>query len=92
VERKYLQSASVVWPSIVLVVIGLGLLPSVVKAGQMRPNDKFQVHFAQESLYGWVRVIDQPAKDLRLLTSDPTFRTPIIENLNISKHTFGQAT
>jgi hypothetical protein len=70
VERKYLQSASVVWPSIVLVVIGLGLLPSVVKAGQMRPNDKFQVHFAQESLYGWVRVIDQPAKDLRLLTSD----------------------
>ena len=22
----------------------------------------------------------------------PTFRTPIIENLNISKHTFGQAT
>jgi spermidine synthase len=36
----------------------------------MRPNDKFQVHFAQESLYGWVRVIDQPAKDLRLLTSD----------------------
>ena len=70
VERKYLQAASVVWPSIVLVVIGLGLLPSVVRAGQMRPNDKFQVHFAQESLYGWVRVIDQPAKDLRLLTSD----------------------
>jgi hypothetical protein len=23
---------------------------------------------------------------------EPTFRTPIIENLNISKHTFGQAT
>ena len=30
-----------------------------------------------------------------LLTTDefePTFRTPIIENLNISKHTFRQAT
>jgi hypothetical protein len=25
-------------------------------------------------------------------TSQPTFRTPIIENLNISKHTFRQAT
>jgi hypothetical protein len=26
------------------------------------------------------------------VSDDPTFRTPIIENLNISKHTFGQAT
>jgi hypothetical protein len=29
---------------------------------------------------------------LEFKRTKPTFRTPIIENLNISKHTFGQAT
>jgi len=70
IERQQLQSAAMLLPSVILVVIGLGLVPSVVKAGEMRPNDKFQTRFAEESLYGWVRVIDQPARDLRLLTSD----------------------
>lgn len=70
VEQKHLQTASLMWPSIALVVIALGLLPNVVKAGQVPPNEKFNTRFSQESLYGWVRVIDQPARDLRLLTSD----------------------
>jgi len=70
IERKQLQSTATLIPSVLLVVIGLALLPNVVKAGQIRPNEKFNVRFEQESLYGWVRVIDVAARDLRLLTSD----------------------
>ncbi len=70
VERKQLQSVATLLPSVALVVLGLAFLPSVVKAGQVRPNEKFNVLFEQESLYGWVRVIDVAGRDLRLLTSD----------------------
>ena len=68
IEKKYLKT--VMWQNIVLVIIGLALLPNVVKAGKIHTNEKFNTRFSQESLYGWVRVIDQPKRDLRLLTSD----------------------
>jgi CRISPR-associated protein Csy2 len=40
------------------------------------------------SLYGCAVICHQH----QIHAYQPTFRTPIIENLNISKHTFGQAT
>lgn len=69
-EKKQRETLSAIAPSIVLLVIGLCFTPSVVKAGHSYKNDKFQVLSERESLYGWVRVIDEPARDLRLLTSD----------------------
>lgn len=57
-------------PSVLLAVIGALLLPTVVAAGHAPPDSRFKIQSEQESLYGWVRVIDQPSRDLRLLTSD----------------------
>jgi spermidine synthase len=49
----------------------LALLPVIVNAGHAyKGGNQFQIKSERESLYGWVRVIDQPADDLRLLTSD----------------------
>ncbi len=70
-EQKQLGVARALLPSIVLVLVGLGILPKVVGAGHAyNGGNTFQVQSERESLYGWVRVIDQPARDLRLLTSD----------------------
>jgi spermidine synthase len=69
-EKKYLTSSVSILPSISLLVIGLCLLPKVVGAGHAYNGDNFQIQSEQESMYGWVRVIDQPAKNFRLLTSD----------------------
>jgi spermidine synthase len=70
-EQKKLGISAAIMPCLVLVVIGLGLLPKIVAAGHLHAGSKeFQLQSERESLYGWVRVIDQPARDLRLLTSD----------------------
>lgn len=70
-EQKQLGISSAIIPCAVLAIIGLSLLPKIVAAGHFNAGDKtFQVRSKQESLYGWVRVIDQPSSDLRLLTSD----------------------
>lgn len=70
-EKKQLGLAHALLPSIIIAVISLALLPVVVNAGhRYNGGQQFQIKSEAESLYGWVRVIDQPADDLRLLTSD----------------------
>ncbi|MEC4748386.1 fused MFS/spermidine synthase [Methylomicrobium sp. Wu6] len=70
-EQKRLAMNSAIICSVSLLIIGLGLLPKIVDAGHLpHPGDKFKVLSEEESLYGWVRVIDQPARNLRMLTSD----------------------
>lgn len=52
-------------------ILGLSLLPGIVGAGHVQPGgDDLRILSESESLYGWVRVIDQPAKNVRLLTAD----------------------
>ncbi|MDD5579834.1 MAG: hypothetical protein PHY16_11210 [Methylobacter sp.] len=47
------------------------MLPKITGAGHAyTAGGKFQILSERESLYGWVRVIDQPSNDLRILTSD----------------------
>lgn len=70
-EKKNLNSAKALLPVIMISVLSLVLLPVVVNAGHAyRGGDKFKIQSERESLYGWVRVIDEPKEDLRLLTSD----------------------
>ncbi|MGZ8225062.1 MAG: fused MFS/spermidine synthase [Methylococcaceae bacterium] len=70
-EQKQLSKVIAIVPSLVLAVVGLCLLPKVVGAGHAYTGgNKFEILSERESLYGWVRVIDQPSRDLRLLTSD----------------------
>ncbi|EDZ67346.1 hypothetical protein NOC27_673 [Nitrosococcus oceani AFC27] len=70
-ERKRLRFTSALLPIAFLAAIGIGLLPQIAGANRTDSNkESFQVQFERESLYGWVRVIDQPARDLRLLTAD----------------------
>lgn len=70
-EQKRLGFAAALLPSVLLAILGIGLLPQVVSAGHAYNGGKdFQVLSERESLYGWVRVIDQRARNLRLLTSD----------------------
>ena len=71
IPQMRLPSGGTSLPSIALILIGCGLLPYVIGQKQgFAAASGFRVQSEQESLYGWVRVIDQPAKDLRLLTSD----------------------
>jgi spermidine synthase len=70
-EQKRLAMNSAIVSSLSLLVIGLGLLPKIVDAGHFQDRSgKFWMLSEEESLYGWVRVIDQPARNLRMLTSD----------------------
>lgn len=70
-EHKILQIQSAWWPVLVILSLSLALLPKIASAGKFEASNKgFKVQSEQESLYGWVRVIDQPSRDLRLLTSD----------------------
>lgn len=69
-EQKRLGVAALL-PCVLLAAAGLGLSPAILDAGHARAGgDQFQIRSERESLYGWVRVIDQPALDLRLLTAD----------------------
>jgi spermidine synthase len=69
-EQKRLAMNSSIISSLSLVIIGLGFLPKIVDAGHPYVGNKFRIISEEESLYGWVRVIDQPARNLRMLTSD----------------------
>lgn len=69
-ERQRLGLAKAVLPAVLLAVIGLGFLPKVLNAGHAPVGEKFRVLSERESLYGWVRVIDDHSRNLRLLTSD----------------------
>ncbi|MBX9894312.1 MAG: fused MFS/spermidine synthase [Nitrosomonas sp.] len=70
IERKYLKSTSALAPTTLLVIIGLALYPQIASSGKSESGDAFQTVFERESLYGWVRVIDQPQENMRLLTAD----------------------
>ncbi len=70
-ERKYLALQKTILPVISLLAISLILTPQIVGAGYGKiDSDRFKIQSEQESLYGWVRVIDEAKKDLRFLTSD----------------------
>lgn len=70
-EQKQLQRSMAIVPSVLVAALALSLLPKIVDAShQYKSNAGFNVVSEQESLYGWVRVIDQPSHDLRLLTAD----------------------
>ncbi|NOT85666.1 MAG: fused MFS/spermidine synthase [Methylococcaceae bacterium] len=70
-EQKRPKTLKSLLPCIGLLVIGLCLLPKIVGAGHAYTGGtKFTILSARESLYGWVRVIEEPARDLRFLTAD----------------------
>jgi spermidine synthase len=70
-ERRRLGPQIAALPSVLLVIAGLCLLPKAVGAGhEYRGGDSFKILSERESLYGWVRVVEQPSRDLRFLTSD----------------------
>ncbi len=70
-EQKRLGVTVAIVPSVLLAIIGLSLLPKVVGAGHAYTGGKsFEILSERESLYGWVRVIEEQARDLRFLTSD----------------------
>ena len=58
-------------PTVLLVIIGFCLLPRAMSAGHAYDGEnKFKILSERESLYGWVRVIEETGRDLRFLTSD----------------------
>lgn len=70
-ERKRLKLIVALPPVVSLTIIGMILLPYVADAGDGFSNDDtYQTQFEQESLYGWVRVIDNPTENYRFLTVD----------------------
>lgn len=70
-ERKRLRLSIALPPVVLLTVVGIVLLPYVAGSGHhFSNNDTYQTQFEQESLYGWVRVIDNPTENYRFLTVD----------------------
>lgn len=70
-EQKKRAVSHAILPCLLLLISGLLMLPQVTGAGhQYVWNNQFRLVSEHESLYGWVRVIDQPARDLRILTAD----------------------
>jgi spermidine synthase len=70
-EQKRLGKTAAVVSSLLLGAVGAGLLPQIVGAGRVYAGgNAFQIVSERESLYGRVRVIDQRARNLRLLMSD----------------------
>mgnify|MGYP000144414245 FL=1 len=70
-ERNRLKLTIALPPVVLLAVIGVILLPYVADSGNDFSNDDaYQTQFEQESLYGWVRVVDNPAENYRFLTVD----------------------
>ncbi len=70
-EKKKLGLIASLKISLCLTLLGLCFLPFVVAEEQMIGNNpSFKLLSEQESLYGWVRVIDQQENNLRILTSD----------------------
>jgi spermidine synthase len=72
-EQTRLGRTAAVLPCVLLAAIGIALLPRAVGAGRTNNysgGDALEIRSERESLYGWVRVIDQKKADLRLLMSD----------------------
>ncbi|MGH8565837.1 MAG: fused MFS/spermidine synthase [Gammaproteobacteria bacterium] len=70
-EQKRLGRTAAVLPCVLSAAIGIASLPRAVGAGRSYTGgDTLEIRSERESLYGWVRVIDQKKADLRLLMSD----------------------
>ncbi len=70
-EQKRLERTAAFLPCAILAAIGIASLPGAVGTGHTdRGDDMFRIRSERESLYGWVRVVDQEKRDLRLLLSD----------------------
>lgn len=70
-EQTELGVARAMFPCILLAIAGACLLPKIAGAGHADiSKGSFKVLSEQESLYGWVRVMDHKTNDLRVLTSD----------------------
>ena len=70
-EKTRLGLDSSILPTVLLLLVGLCLLPQAVGAGHSYTGgNQFKILSERESLYGWVRVIEEPGRDLRFLTSD----------------------
>lgn len=71
IEKKYSLLQLAMTPCLLVVALNVLLAPKLVNAAQSEiVSTEFKVVSEQESLYGWVRVIDQPRKNLRILSSD----------------------
>lgn len=73
-ERKRLRFALIFLP-IILGILGINLSLQTIRSDRhvseiYSGGEFFKILSERESLYGWVRVMDQPARDLRLLTVD----------------------
>jgi spermidine synthase len=69
-EQKWFHKNTPIVPSTIIALVGLCFLPKIVGAGHPDVDPKFNILSEQESLYGYVRVIEEPKRDLRFLTSD----------------------
>ena len=69
-EQKVFARTIAVLPCMLLAIVGLCLLPKIVGAGHVNPNGRFNVLSERESLYGYVRVIDDSQRNLRILSAD----------------------
>ena len=54
---------------LLLLILG-GVLSTATLNFKSQPQNEYIVRFARESLYGWVRVIDNPSQNFRVLTMD----------------------
>jgi spermidine synthase len=58
-------------PCVLLASVGVSLLPQIIGAGgEYTGGGAFKILSERESLYGWVRVIEEEKRDLRFITSD----------------------
>jgi spermidine synthase len=70
-EQKRLGRTVALLPCVLLAAFGVVMLPQAVNAGRsLTSADRWQIRFERESLYGWVRVIDERDRDLRFLMAD----------------------
>ncbi len=68
-ERKLFKSTIAVLPVTLLLLLGMHSFGTTAIVHRQQ-DASFQTRFERETLYGWVRVLDDSALNLRLLTAD----------------------
>jgi spermidine synthase len=69
-EKKNFHKTIAVLPCVLIATASLFLVPKIVGAGHGESNGRFKILSERESLYGYVRVIEEAERDLRFLTAD----------------------
>jgi hypothetical protein len=69
-EQNRFGKTIAVLPCLLLAIAGLCLVPKIVDAGHVPLDGRFSVLSERESLYGYVRVIEDSGRNLRFLTAD----------------------